>query len=168
MNAVQLSKNPDSTLQQDGKYLTFYLNDNSYGIAILKVNEIIGVVDITQVPKTPSYVKGIINLRGRIIPVMDLRLKFGISERDYDSNTCIIIINLEVKKVTKQVGLIVDIVSEVCSIPASEIEASPSCGANEEDDFISGVGKIKDKVIMLLDIEKVIFSDDLIHLFKHE
>ena len=154
--------------KQEGRFLTFLLDENGYGIPILKVSEIIGLVDITPVPKTPDFIKGVINLRGKIIPLMDLRLKFSMQERAYDQNTCIIIINIEIKNSIKQIGVIVDIVSEVCNIPASEIEEPPSYNSENEDNFLIGVGKIKDKVIMLLDIEKVIFTADLIHLFKED
>lgn len=154
--------------KQEGRFLTFLLDENGYGIPILKVSEIIGLVDITPVPKTPDFIKGVINLRGKIIPLMDLRLKFGMAKRAYDQNTCIIIINIEIKNSTKQIGVIVDIVSEVCNIPASEIEEPPSYSSGDEDNFLIGVGKIKDKVIMLLDIEKVIFAEELIHLFKED
>jgi purine-binding chemotaxis protein CheW len=149
-----------------GKYLTFNLDENVYGIPILKVSEIIGITSITPIPKTPAFIKGVINLRGKIIPVMDLRLKFDMSQREYDKNTCVIIINLVVKGLAKQIGVVVDIVSEVCSIPESEIEDPPSYGTDCDEGFISGVGKIKEKVAMLLDIEKVIFSHDILHLFK--
>lgn len=151
-----------------GKYLTFNLDENVYGIPILKVSEIIGIVSITPVPKMPSFIKGVINLRGKIIPVMDLRLKFDMPERAYDENTCIIIINLKVKGVDKKIGVIVDIVSEVCGIPDSDIEDAPSYGTDSDEGFISGVGKIKEKVAMLLDIEHVIFSHDILHLFTEK
>lgn len=151
-----------------GKYLTFNLDENVYGIPILKVSEIIGIVPITPVPKTPSFIKGVINLRGKIIPVMDLRLKFDMPERAYDENTCIIIINLEVKGVAKKIGVVVDIVSEVCGIADSDIEDAPSYGTDSDEAFISGVGKIKEKVAMLLDIEHVIFSHDILHLFNEK
>lgn len=153
--------------EKSSKYLTFDLDDNDYGVPILKVSEIIGITPITPIPKTPSFIKGIINLRGRIIPVMDLRLKFGMTEREYDQNTCIIIINLEVKGQKKQMGVVVDIVSEVCNIPEADIEDPPSYGGNS-DHSISGVGKIKDRVVILLDIENIIFSEDIMHLFHEE
>lgn len=153
---------------ESGKYLTFNIDENVYGIPILKVSEIIGIVPITPVPRMPIFIKGVINLRGKIIPVMDLRLKFDMPERAYDQNTCIIIINLEIKSVKKQIGVIVDIVSEVCSIAGTEIEEPPSYGTDSDDAFISGVGKIKDKVAMLLDIENVIFSHDVLHLFEEK
>lgn len=150
----------------ESKFLTFVLEENGYGVPILKVSEIIGLIDITPVPRTPVFIKGVINLRGKIIPVMDLRIKFGMAEKTYDQNTCIIIINLEFKKTTKQMGVIVDIVSEVSNIPISDIEEPPSYSKEEENNFLLGVGKIKDKVIMLLDIEKAIFSEELMHLFE--
>lgn len=153
---------------ESSKYLTFNMDENVYGIPILKVSEIIGIAPITPVPKMPHFIKGVINLRGRIIPVMDLRIKFDMSEREYDQNTCIIIINLEVKGLKKQIGVVVDIVSEVCNILASDIEEPPSYGTDSDDAFISGVGKIKDKVAMLLDIERVIFSHDVLHLFEEK
>lgn len=167
MKAVQEMMEQVGDDQKEGKHLTFNLDENGYGIPILKVSEIIGLIDITPIPKTPKFLKGIINLRGKIIPVMDLRLKFEMPERDYDQNTCIIIINIEVKNVMKNIGVIVDIVSEVCNIPASEIEDSPSYGSETENNFLSGVGKIKDKVVMLLDIEKVIFEEELINILKN-
>src|SRR5574344_1946931 len=126
INILELNEKSDFNSQQEGRYLTFTLDKNYYGIPILMVNEIIGVVPITTIPKTPASIKGIINLRGKIIPVMDLRIKFGMPEREYDHSTCIIIIHLTVNGEARQVGVIVDIVSEVCDIPASEIENPPS------------------------------------------
>lgn len=167
MNEMNLAISQATAEEKSSKYLTFDLDENDYGIPILKVSEIIGITQITPVPKTPSFIKGIINLRGRIIPVMDLRLKFGMSERAYDQNTCIIIINLNVSGQAKQMGVVVDIVSEVCNIPESDIEAPPSYGGNN-DHSISGVGKIKDRVVILLDIENIIFSEDVMHLFHEE
>lgn len=168
MNEAKLTVGEAVFEKKEGKYLTFNLDENVYGVPIMKVSEIIGIVPITLIPKTPPFIKGIINLRGRIIPVMDLRLKFDMKERVYDQNTCIMIINIEVKNVLKQIGVIVDIVSEVCNIPASEIEEPPSFSADNDNDFLIGVGKIKDSVVMLLDIEKVIFVEEIIHLFNKE
>lgn len=167
MDEINLAVEQAVSEKRDGKYLTFNIDENDYGIPILKVSEIIGIAPITPVPKTSDFIKGIINLRGKIIPVMDLRLKFGMQERAYDQNTCIIIINLEVAGLAKQIGLVVDIVSEVCNIPGSEIEDPPSYGGDNAN-FISGVGKIKDRVVILLNIENVIFSEDVMHLFKEE
>lgn len=168
MNTIQLKDKEVFKEQKDGKFLTFILDENDYGVPILNVSEIIGITPITPVPKTPNFIKGVINLRGKIIPVMDLRLKFEMIERAYDQNTCIIIINLEVKGLAKQIGIVVDIVSEVNNIPASEIEEPPSYGNENKYSFISGVGKIKEKVVMLLDIEKAIFAEEIMHLFKNK
>lgn len=167
MEALQLTKEELLAEKEDGKFLTFNLDENDYGIPILKVSEIIGITKITPVPKTPDFVKGVINLRGKIIPAMDLRLKFGMHAREYDQNTCIIIVNLELHNSSKQIGVIVDIVSEVCNILASDIEEPPSYGSDDSD-FLSGVGKIKDRVVMLLNIEKVIFADEIMHLFDEK
>lgn len=166
METIQMKNEEVLKSCEDGKFLTFNLDENDYGIPILKVSEIIGITKITPVPKTPDFIKGVINLRGKIIPAMDLRLKFGMPEREYDQNTCIIIINLDVNNGQKQVGVIVDIVSEVCNILASDIEEPPTYGSSEDSDFLNGVGKIKDKVVMLLNIEKVIFAEEIMHLFK--
>lgn len=159
MEIVQSSKT-------DGKFLIFNLSDSGYGISILKVNEIIGILPITPMPKSLDYIKGIINLRGKIIPVMDLRLKFGMPKKEYDANTCIIIINLDRENSVQTIGLIVDIVSEVCTINASDISPPPDCGNEFENNFIAGIGKVKNKVIILLDIEKVILSKSVLNLLK--
>lgn len=152
--------------KQDGKHLIFELAERGYGIPILKVNEIIGIVEITPIPKSPKSIRGIINLRGNIIPVMDLRLKFGMAEKDYDAQTCIIIVNISVGNANKQIGLVVDIVSEVFDIPLSEIEAPPQYGMHTDDGFLNGIGKVKGKVVMLLDIEKVVYSEEILELIS--
>ena len=146
-----------SVVERGGKYLTFVLANEEYGLEILKVREIMGLMDITDVPRTPDYVKGVINLRGKVIPVMDLRLKFGLEGMEQTKETCIIVV--EVNEV--QVGLIVDMVSEVLDIPSNDIEDAPSFGTNVDTEFILGIGKAKEKVIMLLDITQVIAGDDL-------
>lgn len=154
--------------KQEGKHLIFQLEERGYGIPILTVNEIIGIMDITPIPRAPSFIKGIINLRGKIIPVMDLRLKFGMDEKPYDEQTCIIIVNILIEGTVKQIGVVVDIVSEVVDIPASEIEAPPKYGTDDNGEFLSGIGKIKDKVVMLLNIEKVIYSEEIIGLVSEK
>ena len=153
---------------KEGKHLIFQLEERGYGIPILTVNEIIGIMDITPIPKAPQFIKGIINLRGKIIPVMDLRLKFGMPEKDYDEQTCIIIVNVRYESTIRQIGVVVDIVSEVVDIPASEIEAPPKYSTHDESDFLNGIGKIKDKVVMLLDIEKVIYSEEIIKILEEK
>lgn len=153
------SEDPDD--YDDSKYLIFSLDKNDYGIPILKVSEIIGLTNITPIPKVPSFIKGIINLRGSIIPVMDLRLKLGLPEKEYDHNTCIVILNKKYENTVKKVGIIVDIVSEVCAITSANIERPPDYGSCQEDCILSGVGKIKNEVVILLDIERTIFTQEL-------
>lgn len=150
--------------QKDGKHLVFLLEENSYGIPIMAISEINGLMKITPLPQTPEYIRGVINLRGRIIPVLDLRLKFGMPKREYDEQTCIIIVNLKVDGINHQTGVIVDIVSEVFNIPLSEIEAPPEYGTQAEDGFLSGIGKIKGKLVMLLNMEKILHSSEIIRL----
>ncbi len=144
-----------------GKYLTFRLTDENYGIEILKVREIFGMQEITSVPGVPGYVKGVINLRGRIIPVIDLRLKFGLDETEYDKETCIIVISIN----EILVGIIVDTVSEVVDIPGDDIEESPSFGAGTPTEYLLGMGKVKERVIILLNVE-LIFSEQEIKTFE--
>jgi purine-binding chemotaxis protein CheW len=150
--------------KQDGKHLVFLLGGSSYGIPILEVSDINGLLEITSIPKTPDFIKGVINLRGKVIPVMDLRLKFGMPEKEYDKLTCIIIVNLSINNKAKQMGVIVDTVSEVFDIPLSEIEDPPSYGSDVDDDFLNGIGKVKGKLVVLLNIAKVLHSDDVIEL----
>lgn len=145
----------------EGKHLIFKLEDNDYGIPIMFVNEIIGLMDITPVPQTPYFFKGIINLRGKIIPVIDLRLKFNMDDKAYDEKTCIIIVNISQNEKNDFVGLVVDMVSEVYNIPSSEIETNFKYGMNTENNILTGMGKIKEKVVMLLDITTIINWNDI-------
>lgn len=149
------------------KYLMFYLNEENYGIPILQVNEIIGVMDITPIPRTPNFMKGIINLRGKIIPVMDLRLKFSMKEREYDQLTCIIIVELVIAGHKSFVGIVVDKVAEVVNVYSKDIELPPQYGQEEENGFLTGIGKVKDKVVMLLDIGAIINCQEMINLIKN-
>jgi purine-binding chemotaxis protein CheW len=141
-----------------GKYLTFVLGDEEYGLDILRVREIIGVMEITSVPQTPQFVKGVINLRGKVIPVIDLRLKFSMEERDATKETCIIVVDVQ----DTLVGIMVDTVSEVLDISTEQIEDPPRFGTQVDTDFILGMGKVNNKVKILLDIEKVLSSEDLV------
>lgn len=142
--------------QLNGKYLTFSLGKEEYGIPIGKVKEIIGMMEITEVPRTPSFIRGVINLRGKIIPLMDLRLKFGLEERDYTERTCIIVVEMTADdRSVQMMGIVVDMVSEVVNITEGEIEAPPQYGGGQVR-FLAGMGKVKDKVVMLLDIHKVL------------
>lgn len=140
---------------QEGKFLTFVLAKEHYGLEIRFVTEIIGIQKITPVPDLPDYVKGVINLRGKVIPVMDVRLRFRMSPRDYDERTCIIVI--ETKSTT--VGLIVDTVSEVLEIPADKIEAAHQFHKGYGNQFMQGMGKVGDSVKILLDASALLFKD---------
>lgn len=150
--------------EQDGKYLVFSLEENYYGIQILQILDINGLMEITPTPKTPEFIKGVMNLRGKIIPVMDLRLKLGMPPREYDKQTCIIIVNISVETTNKQMGVLVDTVSEVFDIPLSEIEAPPNYGIESDEGFLNGIGKVKGKLVMLLNMEKVLHSEEIIKL----
>lgn len=139
----------------NNKYLSFLLDDEIYGIPILDVKEIIGIMEITHIPKMPEFVKGVVNLRGKIIPVIDLRLKFGISEREYDERTCIIVVEISTSTGNKLTGFIVDMVSEVLDILPEQFEELPEYGTEVKQEFLQGLGKVKDKVIMILDSNMV-------------
>ena len=145
------------TKSREGKYLTFVLGTEEYGIEILKVREIIGIMDITSVPQTPDYMKGVINLRGKVIPVIDLRLKFAMTEEEYTQETCTIVVEVN----SSLIGIIVDTVSEVVDVGSDEIEETPQFGQGIDTDFITGLGKVKGKIIILLDIEKVMSTEEL-------
>lgn len=146
---------------REGKYLTFSMADEEYGIGILKVKEIIGMMAVTMVPQTPSYVKGVINLRGKIIPVVSLRLKFGLQEIDYTDRTCIIVVEVKTSTGSVLMGAIVDEVSEVLNIRGAEIEDTPTFGTSLKTDFILGMAKAGNKVKILLDIDKVISGQEM-------
>jgi len=142
-----------------GKFLTFFLSGEEYGIEILKVHEIIGLLPITRVPQTQQYLKGVINLRGKVIPVVDLRLKFGMTAFAGTNETCIIVVHIR----GVEVGVIVDRVSEVTYLGDNDIEPAPSFGAGFGTDFILGIGKAADRVIILLDIDRALPSSELSH-----
>ena len=143
---------------ESSKFLTFQLQHEEYGLEILKVREIMGLMEITTVPQTPSYVRGVINLRGQVIPVVDLRLKFGMKEGADDKRTCIIVVDVG----GLMMGIVVDTVSEVMDISASSIEATPSFGTKLNTDYILGMGKVQGKVKILLDIDRVLTSEELV------
>jgi len=141
---------------EPGKYLTFALDSEEYGLAILKVQEIIGIMKVTRVPKSPGYVRGVINLRGKVIPVVDLRLKFGMESKPDTERTCIIVGQIHRAGSRVTMGIIVDDVSEVLNITGEQLEAPPSFGASVDTEFILGMGKVGQKVVMLLDIDRVL------------
>lgn len=142
--------------EEENKYLTFKLASEEYGVEILKVREIIGVMDITSVPRMPHHMKGVINLRGNVIPVIDLRLKFGLNEIEHTTQTCIIVVD-----VGREIGLVVDTVSEVLDIPKDDVAPPPAMGGSVDTSFIRGMGKVADAVKILLNIDMVLSSDEL-------
>ena len=148
-------------LDREGKYLTFALGPEEYGLEILKVREIIGYMDITAVPQTPQHVKGVINLRGQVIPVIDLRTKFGMETAEVTEESCIIVVEICQGARNFSTGIVVDHVQEVLDIDGQDIEDAPQFGASVDTDFILGMGKIGDSVKILLDINKVLGGDDL-------
>ena len=140
---------------QEGKYLTFVLGNEVYGLEIRYVTEIIGIQKITPVPDMPDYVKGVINLRGKVIPVMDVRRRFAMDARDYDERTCIVVINAK----ETIVGLIVDTVREVLEIPKNQIEETHQLRRGQGNQFMQGLGKVGDEVKILLNAESLLFKD---------
>jgi len=151
---------------REGKYLTFNLAGEEYGIGILKVKEIIGMMAITTVPQTPEYMKGVINLRGKVIPVVDLRLKFGMEAIGYTERTCIIVVEITGDGKKIQIGILVDSVSEVLNIKVGDIEDTPNFGSHLNTDYILGMAKTGGRVKILLDIDKVLSSEEKIVLEK--
>jgi purine-binding chemotaxis protein CheW len=149
--------------QRAGKYLTFILGREEFAIRVLKVREIMGIQDITAVPQTPSYVKGVINLRGKVIPVVDLRLKFCLPEIEYTQRTCIIVVQVQAAGVSLQTGIVVDEVSEVLNLAAADIEDTPDFGegAGSATSYLLGMAKVKGKVKILLDIDQVLSGGEL-------
>ena len=144
-----------------GKYLTFALSEEQYGVDILNIVEIFGMVNITNVPRSPEYMKGVINLRGKIIPVLDLRLKFGLEEKDYDEKTCIIVANLVTEEQEIPMGIIVDTVLEVRDFNESMLAPAPEYGATLDAQFITGMGKFENgDVTILIDINKIFSKED--------
>ncbi len=148
-------------LTYGGKYLTFSLSEEQFGLEILKVREIIGYMEITAVPQTPGYIKGVINLRGQVIPVVDLRAKFGMETTETTEETCIIVVEIEQDARRFNTGIVVDCVQEVLDIGDESIEPAPHLGTNVNTDFILGMGKINNSVKILLDIDKVLSGTSL-------
>lgn len=164
MNNINSTKG-NSTATVDfraGKYLTFFLDHEEYGVEILKVQEIIGRMPITPVPLTSKYIRGVINLRGKIHPIMDLKIKFGMDETQMTDETCIIVI----KTSTLMMGILVDRVSEVVNVSSEDIEDTPSFGGDVNPEYLLGIGKTGGRVRLLLDIEKILSSADIINLKK--
>lgn len=142
---------------EENQFVTFMLGDEEYAIEALRVQEITGLPPITKVPYLPSFVKGVINLRGSVIPVIDLRLRFGLAEAEYSKQTCVIVLKLG-KKVT---GIIVDAVSEVASLPNARMDPPPDFGKSIKTDFLKGIGKLSDRMLILLDAEKIFTVEEI-------
>jgi purine-binding chemotaxis protein CheW len=150
-----------SMIDREGKYLTFSLANEEYGIGILKIKEIIGMMPITTVPQTPEFVKGVINLRGKVIPVLDLRRRFGMEPMNYTERTCIIVVEIVGAAGNVMIGVVVDSVSEVLNIKADVIEETPTFGTKLNTDYILGMAKIGKSVKILLDIDRVLSANDI-------
>jgi purine-binding chemotaxis protein CheW len=144
-----------------GKYLTFMLGREEFAIRVLQVREIMKIQDITAVPQTPGYVKGVINLRGKVIPVVDLRLKFCLPETEYTQRTCIIVVQVQGEGVAIQTGIVVDEVSEVLNLVATDIEDTPDFGEGGVASYLLGMAKVKGRVKILLDIDQVLSGQEL-------
>jgi purine-binding chemotaxis protein CheW len=149
--------------QRTGKYLTFLLGREEFAIQVLKVREIMGIQDITSVPQTPSYIKGVINLRGKVVPVVDLRLKFCLPEIEYTQRTCIIVVQVASAGTTLHTGIIVDAVSEVLNLAVADIEDTPDFGdgGSSAASYLLGMAKVKGKVKILLDIDRVLSAHEV-------
>lgn len=145
----------------ENKYLTFELAEEEYGVEVLKVREIIGMIPVTRVPRTPDFIKGVINLRGKVVPVVDLRSRFELPTKDYTDRTCIIVVEVRGNSGTVLMGIVVDSVSEVLSIAEKDVEPTPSFGVQVDTAFILGMAKLKGKVKTLLDINRVLTGDQI-------
>jgi purine-binding chemotaxis protein CheW len=167
MTAQTLERTPAGAQKSGGKHLTFNLQRESYGIDVLKVREIIRLTNITAVPQMPDYVKGVINLRGKIIPVIDLRVRFGFTGAKDTELTCIIVVQVKLPdgKIT-QMGLVVDGVEEVVNLAPGDIEETPDFGGKISTDYIVGMAKVKGTVKTLLNIDSVLASGELEHIRK--
>lgn len=152
---------PASEQRDDSQYLTFQLAGEMFAIGILNIKEIIEYGNITSVPMMPAFVRGVINLRGRVVPVIDLQARFGRESTPDGKRTCIVIIEVTVQGETQDIGVVVDAVSEVLTIPASEIERAPSFGARLRADFICGMGKVDGKFVIILNVDQVLSVTEL-------
>ena len=144
-----------------GKYLTFKLDAEEFGLEILKVQEIIKMMDITRVPRTPAFVRGVINLRGKVIPVVDLRLKFDMEGKINTDKTCVIVVTVRRTTGSVVMGIIVDEVSEVLDVAGSSIEPAPEFGSSVDTSFILGMGKVGERVVTLMDVDRVLSGEEV-------
>jgi purine-binding chemotaxis protein CheW len=164
MASTALERDPAAPLNRDdrgGKYLVFELGREQFGIRVLQVREIIGVQDVTSLPQTPAHVKGVINLRGKVIPVVDLRLKFGLPEQEHTERTCIIVVQVNRGNRPISMGIVVDGVVEVITLAATDIEDTPDFGGGADTSCLLGMAKVKGKVKILLEIDQVLIGQDM-------
>ena len=162
MQATQTqSTSIDKVKDRQNKYLTFAIGEEQYGLEILKVRGIENLVTITKVPKMPPYIKGVINLRGKVIPMIDLRLKFDMEEKEYNDRTCSIVVEINGKKGIIVMGIIVDQVLEVININSDEIDENVNFGTQIDTKYILGIAKAKDAIKIILDIDKVLTTEEL-------
>ena len=159
--AEKMDQAINAMVEMEGKYLTFVLDKEEYGIGILKIKEIIGMMPVTPVPQTPDYVKGVINLRGKVIPVVDLRLRFVMDEIDYTERTCIIVVEIEGQAGIVLIGIVVDAVSEVLNIKGEDIEETPTFGTKLNTEYILGMAKMEGGVKILLDIDQILTHQEI-------
>ncbi len=165
-NQANMPGGQESRVAKFEKYLTFNLGDEQYGVEILKVKEINGLLEVTNVPRTPDFVRGVINLRGKVIPVIDIRKKFDMEAKDDTDQTCIIVVDINANNNALQMGIIVDSVSEVLDIDETEIEEAPTFGTSVTTNFIKGMAKTKGGVKILLNIEEVLTSSEFQSIAK--
>jgi purine-binding chemotaxis protein CheW len=163
---VETSQTINATAIKAGKYLTFFLEDEEYGIGIIKVKEIIGIMPVTTIPRTPEYVKGVINLRGKVIPIVDLRIRFGMPSREYNQKTCIIVVEIDSGAGIVLIGIVVDAVSEVLNIKEKDIEDTPEFGTQLNTDYILGMAKMEGGVKILLNIDRALSQEEVAQLNK--
>ncbi|MCP4133595.1 MAG: purine-binding chemotaxis protein CheW [bacterium] len=155
-NALVKESDDINVTEEEKQYVTFVIGEETYGVSVLKVQEIIGQTPITHVPNTLPFMKGVINLRGSVVPVLDMRSKFHMAEKEYDSTTVIIIV--EVKD--RLVGMIVDSVADVLNIPIKSIQDTPHFSAKIETDFIDGIGQVDESLVIILDVERILTTEE--------
>lgn len=167
-NTSSLGQTVASMTDIAGKYLTFKLGAEDYGLEILKVQEIIKIMDITAMPRTPEYVRGVINLRGKVIPVVDIRQKFEMEVVEETEKTCIIVVQIARADLTITMGLVVDEVCEVMDVASKDIEPAPDMGSAVDTNFILGMAKAENRVVILLDVDKVMSDQEVTEIGKVE
>ncbi len=165
MSKIDARKEEREVELEEEQFVTFLIGDETYGVEVLRVQEIIGMTTITHVPNSLSFMKGVINLRGSVVPVVDLRLKFELGEKEYDSFTVIIIVEVN----GRMVGMIVDSVSDVVSIPVKKIQDTPHFTAKIETDYIKAIGQESDeRLVIILDVDRILTDEELTRLNKNE